>query len=282
MLDLVSEGVLPVIEDLAAKNVSPDPPRRPVPPRLKVAATKHQVIEVGDLEGRVKQAGLSGRLRQKQRVVIGRQVATIAAKEAPHGRVLSDMNLVGSQETELLLVPGLAGPEVPDLEDRVTYAKDVGRPGLEPNRRTKSRAQAGGIAQGVDRRFGRFIACLASDDLNLVAIRIHQAHDQSTPRLFEILHGDGFCFSQAVQILEGRSTKPQAEEPGLAWFCHVNERSPVLGAAIEPTAIGEAGKTEVCKEIRHLLQIRRSEPDMGDILDLDERHLITPLTGWSD
>ena len=57
MLDPMTPRVLPIIENLASKNMASDPPILLVALLAKVTITSHQIIEVRDLEGGVMKFG---------------------------------------------------------------------------------------------------------------------------------------------------------------------------------------------------------------------------------
>jgi hypothetical protein len=52
----------------------------------------------------------------------------------------------------------------------------------------------------------------------------------------------------------------------------MQERSTVPTASIESAALFGTGKAEVLEKGAHLGKVRRGKADMGNILDLDDRH----------
>jgi len=57
VLDLVPERVVPVVENLATQDVPADPPLVAVAGRAKELVTRHEIVEVGNLEGGVHESG---------------------------------------------------------------------------------------------------------------------------------------------------------------------------------------------------------------------------------
>ncbi len=90
---------------------------------------EHKVVEIGDLESGVVEAGPFRTLRQEQGVVIGRGLAAVAAQEGAERELGGHPDLVRGDEAEAVLVPTLGRAEVGDIEHHVAESDHVRRAG---------------------------------------------------------------------------------------------------------------------------------------------------------
>ena len=105
VLDGEAERILPVVEDLSAEDVAPDAPVVADAGRGEMIVPDHQVVEVGDLPGDVSELRLA-RLEQQQGVMIGREIAAVAADEAAERPLRPlEVHVVGDQQPEVAVIP---------------------------------------------------------------------------------------------------------------------------------------------------------------------------------
>ena len=122
MLERVAPRIAPVVEDLAAQDVAADAPFVLV--GLSPSAGRGPAIR-SSRSATSKAAWLNFGCpvpSQEQRVVVGRLLAAVAAQEGAERELRRELDLVGGDEAEAVLVPSLAGAEVGDVEHAVAEA----------------------------------------------------------------------------------------------------------------------------------------------------------------
>jgi len=120
VLVLLAPGIAPIIEDLAAKQVTAHPPGMAVAFRHQHLLTHFHRVEVDDLEGHMVDLRFHSH-GNEDRVVIGRFVAAIQARERAHRRAVGEAHHIGRDETEHVHVPAHTAVEVRRLDDEVCY-----------------------------------------------------------------------------------------------------------------------------------------------------------------
>ena len=125
--------VEPVVVDLAAEDVATDSPLVGLSGCGQVAVSAHQVVAVGDFERCVVELRTS-EADEEQGVVVDVAVASIATQECAECGAFVECDLVGGDESEVLLVPGFARPEVGHIDHAVAESFHVRRSSAETKR----------------------------------------------------------------------------------------------------------------------------------------------------
>lgn len=208
--------------------------------------------------------------------MIGGLIAPVAAHEGAQRHVLRCLDLVGSEEAEALLVPGLGSTEVAHLEHGMADSADVRGCGVEPHGAAEARLGSGGVTVRIGGRRLGIVVRLASDHLDVVAVRIGQADDPPAAWLAQVFHRYAFVFGELVQIGRAFGTQAERQETGFTGFGNVHEGPPVAGLAVKPAASLEARQAEVFQKAAHRAKVRRGVADVGNVLGTDHAHGFSP------
>ena len=126
VLMLAAPRVLPVIEDLAAQQVTADAPGMLPSAVLHHLLSHPDGVGIDHLEGAVA-VSANDALRHRDGVVVGRRVAEVKPEERrPRRSVGQDADVAGD-EPEMLRVPGARRLVVDDLEENVPQLGYLGR-----------------------------------------------------------------------------------------------------------------------------------------------------------
>ena len=147
MLKLVAPWILPVVEDLTAEDVATDAPGRRAALLLQMVMALHQVVQMRNLECGVIEPRRLRRLKQEERVMVGRRLAAIAAQKCSDGESGAQFNLVGRDEAEARFVPLLRRAKIFHFQNRVTEPCDMRRPRFQSDRRAQACLRIGCVVR---------------------------------------------------------------------------------------------------------------------------------------
>jgi hypothetical protein len=271
VLDHVTVGVEPVVVDLAAEDVPADPPLGVVPTLHEVGVSGHEVVEVGHLERRVVERGAAS-AEEEQGVVVDVAVASIAAQERPERGALVELNLVGREQAEVLLVPRFTRAVVDDVENAVTEPLDVRRSRFQAQRRARARLSDGVVGNGAGSHRQPPDSSSSGHYLDLEAVRIGGAHDPSSTWSIEIDDaGEVVAGSELVEVGHGVCFEGEADETGFGAEMADVHKAFVIGAAHVQRVVGSLRDVhaEGLEERLHHVEVWHVEADKRDVVDLD-------------
>lgn len=115
-----SPGAFPVVEDLTTQTMSTDAPDVFALPALQVFVTRHQVVDVADLEGDVLYARAAVQRELEADDVVVDVFGTPVDAAEDHLRItLADGHRIGGLEPKVLVVPGINGGGIRAFEHKV-------------------------------------------------------------------------------------------------------------------------------------------------------------------
>jgi len=114
--------------------------------------------------------------------------------------------------------------------------------------------------------------------LDHVAVGLAQPHPFAAAGLVERLdRRSAWCRGEAAQIVLALGGKGEADEARLTLLGDMEVMGGIGAAHIERAgrALG-APHAEIGEELLHDIEIRRPEPAIDDVADLDSRHVVLP------
>ena len=160
---------------------------------------------------------------------------------------------------------------------------------LDRRRRLPEPHQHAGATQGLGARVHRLSRdgdgrqrLDAVDDLDLVAVRLLEPDPPAAAGLVEALHGGGPRRRRdPPEVVLAGSAVRERQEPGLPLLRHVEMMGGVRAAHVERARRPRRpDQAEVSEELLHDVQVGRPEPDIREILYLDQWHR-RPMPGPS-
>ena len=153
VLNHMAPGISPVVKDLASQDMATDARMMFVTGLCQMIVTRHDSVNVFDLEGRMIEARLSN-THAEQSVMVCEFIASVTAHEGcNHVLGFTEIDLIRRQKTEPRLVPFFASSEIGHSYNRVP--KSLDRRGARG--RAMNFAKALAVAAAVDADRGRHL-----------------------------------------------------------------------------------------------------------------------------